>query len=177
MEPVGLPAHSLLPTLPVPPETAQWWLVEPSPMAFENIGFTRPVQSVSQGPLGAHWFICLVFNDIFRRYWQNAETSCVCWVRSGTFRVVRRRRYRILAGVFASSVSEWAIWRINPETSSERALLNLAIKTSYSHILQNKRLFIPNTLCEPTCCDELGNYLTSKYNLHSPASSIWISGE
>lgn len=78
MEPVGLPAHSLLPTLPVPPETAQWWLVEPSPMAFENIGFTRPVQSVSQGPLGAHWFICLVFNDIFRRYWQNAETSCVC---------------------------------------------------------------------------------------------------
>lgn len=48
IEPVGLPAHSLLPTLPTPPETAQWWLIRPSPMAFENIGFTRPVQSMSQ---------------------------------------------------------------------------------------------------------------------------------
>ena len=48
MEPVELPAHNLLPALPAPPETAQWWLVGPSPMAFENIGFTRPVQSLSQ---------------------------------------------------------------------------------------------------------------------------------
>jgi hypothetical protein len=47
MEPPGMPVHSLLPALPIPPETAQWWLITPSPMAFENIGFTRPVQSLA----------------------------------------------------------------------------------------------------------------------------------
>ncbi|EIN05525.1 Mss4-like protein, partial [Punctularia strigosozonata HHB-11173 SS5] len=33
--------------LPLPPagSTTQWWLVTPSPMAFENIGFSRPVGS------------------------------------------------------------------------------------------------------------------------------------
>ncbi|KIJ98946.1 hypothetical protein K443DRAFT_50899, partial [Laccaria amethystina LaAM-08-1] len=36
--------------LPTPPATAQWWLVTPSPMTFENIGFTRPV--VPQIPSG-----------------------------------------------------------------------------------------------------------------------------
>ena len=50
MEPPGMPAHSLLPALPTPPGTAQWWLITPSPMAFENIGFTRPIQCLSQSP-------------------------------------------------------------------------------------------------------------------------------
>jgi len=50
MEPPSMPAHSLLPILPTPPETAQWWLITPSPMSFENIGFTRPIQSLSQSP-------------------------------------------------------------------------------------------------------------------------------
>lgn len=48
MEPPGIPAHSLLPALPTPPENTQWWLITPSPMAFENIGFTRPIQSLAQ---------------------------------------------------------------------------------------------------------------------------------
>ncbi|KAI0659152.1 acyl-CoA N-acyltransferase [Cubamyces menziesii] len=36
--------------LPVPPATAQWWLVKPNAMAFENIGFSRAVQMT--GPSG-----------------------------------------------------------------------------------------------------------------------------
>ncbi|KDR70260.1 hypothetical protein GALMADRAFT_255154 [Galerina marginata CBS 339.88] len=43
MEPSGY-VQDDLPPLPTPPETAQWWLITPSPMEFENIGFTRPVQ-------------------------------------------------------------------------------------------------------------------------------------
>ena len=43
--------HALLPPLPPPPETAQWWLVKPSPMAFENIGFSRPAGTLSTGML------------------------------------------------------------------------------------------------------------------------------
>ncbi|KIK95209.1 hypothetical protein PAXRUDRAFT_827235 [Paxillus rubicundulus Ve08.2h10] len=41
----GHPLNPALAPLPVPPETTQWWLVTPSPMAFENIGFSRPVAS------------------------------------------------------------------------------------------------------------------------------------
>ena len=40
------PGHSVDPSLdplPAPPATVQWWLVTPSPMEFENIGFSRPV--------------------------------------------------------------------------------------------------------------------------------------
>ena len=37
-----------LPALPTPPETAQWWLVTPSPMTFENIGFSRPLQDLAE---------------------------------------------------------------------------------------------------------------------------------
>ncbi|KAF9524930.1 Mss4-like protein [Crepidotus variabilis] len=44
LEPEDSPQDPRLPALPVPPDTAQWWLVTGSPMAFENIGFTRPVQ-------------------------------------------------------------------------------------------------------------------------------------
>ncbi|EJF63647.1 acyl-CoA N-acyltransferase [Dichomitus squalens LYAD-421 SS1] len=33
--------------LPDPPATAQWWLVRGSAMAFENIGFSRPVQQTA----------------------------------------------------------------------------------------------------------------------------------
>ncbi|KAF8631457.1 hypothetical protein AX15_002395 [Amanita polypyramis BW_CC] len=39
--------HELLPALPEPPETTHWWLVTPSPMTFENIGFSYPVASLS----------------------------------------------------------------------------------------------------------------------------------
>lgn len=33
--------------LPAPPATAQWWLVVPNAMVFENIGFSRAVQGAS----------------------------------------------------------------------------------------------------------------------------------
>ncbi|KAL0958846.1 hypothetical protein HGRIS_014165 [Hohenbuehelia grisea] len=46
MEPADHPVSTLLSTLPPPPETTQWWLVTPTPMAFENIGFTRPAKSL-----------------------------------------------------------------------------------------------------------------------------------
>jgi len=42
-----MPVNSHLPSLPPPPETAQWWLIGPSPMEFENVGFTRPVQPIA----------------------------------------------------------------------------------------------------------------------------------
>ncbi|KAH9849400.1 acyl-CoA N-acyltransferase [Lenzites betulinus] len=45
-------AHALpewLGVLPAPPATAQWWLVKPNAMAFENIGFTRAVQATGPG--------------------------------------------------------------------------------------------------------------------------------
>lgn len=47
LEPTGIHAHSLLPVLPAPPETAQWWLVTPSYNAFENVGFTRRAEALS----------------------------------------------------------------------------------------------------------------------------------
>ncbi|KAF8634056.1 hypothetical protein AX17_004320 [Amanita inopinata Kibby_2008] len=47
LEPAGRPRHPLLPALPDPPETTHWWLITPSPMAFENVGFSRPVASLS----------------------------------------------------------------------------------------------------------------------------------
>ena len=37
------PVDPALDPLPAPPATVQWWLVTPSPMAFENVGFSRPV--------------------------------------------------------------------------------------------------------------------------------------
>jgi len=37
------PVDPGLDPLPAPPVTVQWWLVTPSPMEFENIGFSRPV--------------------------------------------------------------------------------------------------------------------------------------
>jgi hypothetical protein len=50
MEPVGH-QNPHLPPLPEPPQTVQWWLITPSPMEFENVGFTRPVQPLTE--LGA----------------------------------------------------------------------------------------------------------------------------
>ncbi|KAH6903809.1 acyl-CoA N-acyltransferase [Coprinopsis sp. MPI-PUGE-AT-0042] len=50
MEPTDAPANRLLPSLPPPPETANWWLITGSPMSFENIGFTRPVGNLSATP-------------------------------------------------------------------------------------------------------------------------------
>ncbi|PFH51637.1 hypothetical protein AMATHDRAFT_142224 [Amanita thiersii Skay4041] len=46
LEPADSPRHPLLPALPDPPQTTNWWLVTPSPMSFENIGFTHAVTSM-----------------------------------------------------------------------------------------------------------------------------------
>ncbi|KAI0826657.1 acyl-CoA N-acyltransferase [Trametes gibbosa] len=49
---VDLSAQALpewLGTLPAPPAMAQWWLVKPNAMAFENIGFSRAVQATGPG--------------------------------------------------------------------------------------------------------------------------------
>ncbi|KAF8880498.1 Mss4-like protein [Infundibulicybe gibba] len=51
LEPADRAAHTLLPALPEPPQTMNWWLITPSPMSFENIGFSKPVQSnIASGP-------------------------------------------------------------------------------------------------------------------------------
>lgn len=47
--PGDLPPVSVLPSLPSPPDTMEWWLVTPNPMQFENIGFSRAVQGASGG--------------------------------------------------------------------------------------------------------------------------------
>ncbi|KAG6867847.1 hypothetical protein C0993_010302 [Termitomyces sp. T159_Od127] len=52
MDPPHLPPQTLLAALPDPPEDADWWLIKPTPMQFENIGFSRPVQGVTQGGNG-----------------------------------------------------------------------------------------------------------------------------
>jgi len=42
------PTHaSVAPLMPMihPSERIHWWLVTPNPMAFENVGFSRPVES------------------------------------------------------------------------------------------------------------------------------------
>jgi hypothetical protein len=46
LEPANHPGNPLLPVLPQPPAVAQWWLITPSAMEFENIGFSRPVESL-----------------------------------------------------------------------------------------------------------------------------------
>ncbi|KAG6372986.1 Mss4-like protein [Boletus reticuloceps] len=43
MDSPGHPVDPALDPLPAPPATVQWWLVTPSPMTFENIGFSRSV--------------------------------------------------------------------------------------------------------------------------------------
>ncbi|KAI8970556.1 acyl-CoA N-acyltransferase [Trametes punicea] len=50
LDPPGQTLPDCLGALPVPPATAQWWLVKPNAMAFENIGFSRAVQAT--GPNG-----------------------------------------------------------------------------------------------------------------------------
>jgi hypothetical protein len=47
MEPPGS-GHPDLLGLPAPPEKTYWWLVTPSPLLFENIGFSKPVHSGSR---------------------------------------------------------------------------------------------------------------------------------
>ncbi|KAH9991977.1 Mss4-like protein [Russula compacta] len=38
-------SHPDLPALPPPPDKTHWWLVTPSPMLFENIGFSKPIHT------------------------------------------------------------------------------------------------------------------------------------
>ncbi|KAI6026510.1 Mss4-like protein, partial [Pisolithus microcarpus] len=55
------PLHPDLAPLPVPPATTHWWLITPSPMEFENIGFTRAVQFSGETPGPTRtlkWLIC-----------------------------------------------------------------------------------------------------------------------
>ncbi|TFK65991.1 acyl-CoA N-acyltransferase [Pluteus cervinus] len=47
LEPEDHPINPMLPALPAPPATTNWWLVGPSPMAFENVGFSRPVATLA----------------------------------------------------------------------------------------------------------------------------------
>ncbi|KAI0360716.1 acyl-CoA N-acyltransferase [Trametes cingulata] len=49
LEPPGQRLPESLGALPAPPATAQWWLVKPNAMAFENIGFSRAVQATGPG--------------------------------------------------------------------------------------------------------------------------------
>jgi len=49
MEPAGI-IHPDLPSLPPPPDKTHWWLVTPSPMSFENIGFSNPTHTGSHAP-------------------------------------------------------------------------------------------------------------------------------
>jgi hypothetical protein len=56
MEPANHPHHPLLQALPLSPAGAQWWLVTPSVMEFENIGFSRVVESLGRFILRhAYW--------------------------------------------------------------------------------------------------------------------------
>ncbi|KAI9063677.1 acyl-CoA N-acyltransferase [Trametes sanguinea] len=50
LDPAGQTLPGCLGALPAPPATAQWWLVKPNAMAFENIGFSRAIQAT--GPTG-----------------------------------------------------------------------------------------------------------------------------
>ncbi|KAJ7054062.1 acyl-CoA N-acyltransferase [Mycena amicta] len=45
---IDLASHPLLPALPPAGAPTHWWLVTPSPMQFENIGFSRPVASLGE---------------------------------------------------------------------------------------------------------------------------------
>ncbi|KAK7467395.1 hypothetical protein VKT23_004451 [Stygiomarasmius scandens] len=52
MEPSDLPPNPYLSPLPDNSEQSHWWLITPSPMEFENIGFSRPVESLSVSASG-----------------------------------------------------------------------------------------------------------------------------
>ncbi len=52
IEPENVPNHSLLPAMPAASESTSWWLIEPSPMEFENIGFSRAVGALPLSPEG-----------------------------------------------------------------------------------------------------------------------------
>jgi len=61
MDTPGHPLNPALAPLPAPPATVPWWLVTPSPIAFENIGFSRSVVSVgdsSAPPKLLNFLIC-----------------------------------------------------------------------------------------------------------------------
>ncbi|OCH88018.1 Mss4-like protein [Obba rivulosa] len=49
---------SLLEALPTPPTPMSWWRVTPNAMAFENIGFSRPVQSLSPSSAKIKLLLC-----------------------------------------------------------------------------------------------------------------------
>lgn len=63
MEPEDHPTHEFLGKLPAPPETTHWWLVTPSPMQFENIGFSRSLHA--QGPSGELLYMAGISSPIY----------------------------------------------------------------------------------------------------------------
>ncbi|KIJ60766.1 hypothetical protein HYDPIDRAFT_138703 [Hydnomerulius pinastri MD-312] len=63
MDAPGHPLDPSLAPLPPPPATVQWWLVTPSPMEFENIGFTRPIASIEESSAPAKPLKLLICAD------------------------------------------------------------------------------------------------------------------
>jgi len=47
--PTDPPPPLVLPALPSPPTTMEWWLITPSPMEFENIAFSKAVSRPGDG--------------------------------------------------------------------------------------------------------------------------------
>jgi len=62
IEPIGNHERVNLPALPIPPETAQWWLVTPALMQFENMGISRPVHGLSNNGLQMKLLVCAECN-------------------------------------------------------------------------------------------------------------------
>ncbi|KAJ7583005.1 Mss4-like protein [Mycena floridula] len=52
MQPAELPLPPSLVPLPTDSTVIPWWMISPSPMQFENIGFSRPVESLALSPAG-----------------------------------------------------------------------------------------------------------------------------
>ncbi|PIL27473.1 hypothetical protein GSI_10623 [Ganoderma sinense ZZ0214-1] len=73
--PHGHAVPEALGALPVPPAAAQWWLVRGNAMAFENIGFSRPVQGAADG-----WRFS---TDNWRRRFRNSSSNHCAFI-SGT---------------------------------------------------------------------------------------------
>ncbi|PBK78472.1 Mss4-like protein [Armillaria solidipes] len=52
MQPSHLELHPLMLPIPEAPEKSSWWLVGPTPMEFDNIGFSKTVDSIPLSPNG-----------------------------------------------------------------------------------------------------------------------------
>jgi GNAT superfamily N-acetyltransferase len=73
MEPIGI-NHPDLPALPPPPDKMHWWLITPSPMLFENIGFSKPTHT------GSPTLSFITHLLTLEQPRQASETTCMCRV-------------------------------------------------------------------------------------------------